>query len=93
LSAMLAVIVVTAAALFAWLFWKERKRQAQIEARWEQEQRARDSARIAAIEEGLRDWLTMLKLPQLEEEKQLQAAARQLRIVLVERLMRGPSVD
>jgi len=58
----------------------------------EQAQMARDVARCQAIEEGLRGWLKMLELPQLEEEKKLQAVAHQLRIVLVEKLMRGPRV-
>jgi len=58
----------------------------------EKAQQERDIARCAAIEEDLRDWLRMLKLPTLAKERKLQEAARQLRIVLVERLMSGPRV-
>lgn len=36
--------------------------------------------------------MKMLELPTLAEEKRLKEAARQLRIVLVERLMLGPKV-
>lgn len=61
-------------------------------AQWEQEQQALDKARCEEVEEGMREWLTMLKLPELEEKTKLEAAARQLRIVLVERLMHGPRV-
>lgn len=62
------------------------------QAQWEREQQARDKARCAEIEEGVREWLMTLGLPQLEEKTRLEAAARQLRIVLVERLMHGPRV-
>lgn len=62
------------------------------QAQWEQEQQARDKARCAEIEEGVREWLKMLGLPQLEEKTRLEAAARQLRIVLVEQLMHGRRV-
>jgi len=34
----------------------------------------------------------MLELPQFESKKKLEATARQLRIVLVEKLMNGPRV-
>ena len=65
--------------------------------RWKQQgseeiQQARDKARVEAIEAGLLEWLTMLELPQLEDQTKRQEAARQLRIVLVEKLMRGPRV-
>lgn len=56
-------------------------------------QQARDKARVAAIEECLMEWLRGLQLPQLEEQTKLRASARQLRIVLVEKLVRGPRVD
>ena len=55
-------------------------------------QSERDKARIEQIEAGIRDWLMLLELPQLEDKMKLQEAARQLRIVLVEKLMRGPRV-
>lgn len=75
--------------------WFDYKRTRKIQMKQGQKQEAptrRDIAKCQYIEEGLQDWLKMLKLPQFEEEKQLQEAARQLRIVLVERLMRGPKV-
>lgn len=59
---------------------------------WEPERQSRDKARCEQIEAGLRDWLKMLELPQFEDQMKLQAAAHQLRIVLVEQLMRGPQV-
>ena len=63
-----------------------------LEAQLLETQRQRDIARCQAIEEDLQEWLTTLGLPALAEQKQLIAAARQLRIVLVERLMNGPKV-
>lgn len=62
------------------------------QAQWEREQQVRDKARCAEIEEGVQEWLKMLGLPQLEEKTRLEAAARQLRIVLVELLMHWPRV-
>ena len=80
------------AVFFVWWFYKEARNNRQQSAKWELEQQKRDKARIEAIEEGLREWMKMLGLPQLEEEKKLRAAARQLRIVLVEKLVHGPRV-
>ena len=77
--------------LFAWLIYKEAKQSHQTKLELEQRQQERDKAKIAKIEEGLLDWLTMLELPQLAEQKKRQEAARQLRIVLVEKLLNGPS--
>lgn len=80
------------AALFLWLPGRAFGKKTKIQEAWEQEQKVRDMARCAAVEEGLKDWLTTLRLPALEEQTRLEAAARQLRIVLVETLMRGPRV-
>ena len=79
-------------ALVLWLDGRKPSKPTKTQERWEQEQQARDKARCADIEEGVREWLTMLKLPELEEKTKLEAAARQLRIVLVEQLMHGPRV-
>lgn len=87
---LLAVLVL---GLFAWWICKEAKKLKQIQLEMEQRQQARDKARIAKIEEGLREWLVMLELPQVADQKKLQEATRQLRIVLVEQLLNGPSVD
>lgn len=46
----------------------------------------------AEIEEEMQEWLKMLGLPQPEGKMQLEAAARQLRIVLVGQLVHGPMV-
>ena len=85
-------VLLLGAALFGWLIYrevlKERRRSAQLELK----QRERDVSRCADIEEGLRDWLMTLELPQFEEQTRLEVAAHQLRIVLVERLMRGPRI-
>ena len=78
--------------LCAWWIYKEAKQSHQTQLEMEQRQQARDKARIANIEAGLREWLKMLELPQLEEEMKPQEAAHQLCIVLVEKLLNGPSV-
>ena len=87
---LLLAILGSALGLALWFFRRERDNQTKIRTQWEQTQQALDRARCEAIEEGLRGWLTMLRLPELEEQTKLKAAARQLRIVLVEKLMRGP---
>jgi len=66
--------------------------QDQTLKQWEPERQLRDRARCEYIEEGLQEWLKMLELPQFEDQMILQAAAHQLRIVLVEQLVRGPRV-
>ena len=78
--------------LCAWWICKEAKQSHQTQLEMEQRQQARDKARIANIEAGLQDWLVMLELPQFEDQMKLQEAARQLRIVLVEKLLNWPSV-
>ena len=75
--------------LFAWWIYKEMQSSRQQQEQWEQKQKERDKARLEVIEEDLREWLKTLGLPQLEEEKKLQEAARQLSIVLFDRIMRG----
>ena len=75
--------------LCAWWIYKEMQSSRQQQEQWEQKQKERDRARLEVIEEDLREWLKMLGLPQLEEEKKLQEAARQLSIVLFDRIMRG----
>ena len=82
----------TAGGLCAWWIRRETTKGSQLREQMEQAQQARDIAKCEAIEEGLREWLKMLELPQFEEQTKLQEAARQLRIVLVERLLRGPRV-
>lgn len=77
---------------YAWFFYREMNPSPSQEEMQLQEQQRRDTARCLYIEEGLREWLKMLNLPQLEEGTKLQEASRQLRIVLVERLMQGPRV-
>ena len=88
----LLIFLCAVAALFAWLACRAPSKPTKRQEQWEQAQQERDKARCADIEEGVREWLTMLKLPELEEKTKLEAAGRQLRIVLVERLMRGPRV-
>ena len=90
----LLLLVSLGAVAALYLLWIGRKldNPTKTKAQWEQAQQARDRARCADIEEGVREWLTMLKLPELEEQTKLEAAARQLRIVLVEKLMHGPQV-
>ena len=80
------------AALCLWLLGRASDKKTKIKMTWEQEQQARDMTRCEAIEAGLKDWLTMLQLPVLEEQTKLEEAARLLRIVLVEKLMHGPRV-
>ena len=80
------------AALFVWLIFRAHRTRAKQEAQRVEERQQGDIAKCLAIEEDLRAWLVMLRLPALEEQKQLKAAARQLRIVLVERLVSGPRI-
>ena len=80
------------ASLGIWWLYREASKQATIRAQWVQELRARDEARCQAIEADLQEWLKMLELPALEEQTRLAAAARRLRIVLVERLVSGPRI-
>ena len=80
------------AALFVWLIFRSLRTRAKQEAQRVEERQQRDIAKCLAIEGDLRAWLMMLRLPALEEQKQLEAAARQLRIVLVERLVSGPRI-
>ena len=77
-------------ALCVWLLFRERRTQARQMTLLEEAQKVRGIARCQAIEEELQAWLTMLELPSLAEQTRLAAAARQLRIVLVERLVNGP---
>ena len=51
--------------------------------------------RLAAkeLDIAISDWLKMLELPQLEIEMKRQAAARQLRIVLIEKLLLSQNPD
>lgn len=79
-------------ALCLWLTGRASDKKTKIQTKWEQEQRVRDIARCEAIEAGLKDWLTTLQLPALEEQTKLEEGARLLRIVLVERPMHGPRV-
>ena len=78
--------------LLLWLIHQESCKTTKKKDLWALEQQVRDAARCKTIEEGLQEWLKTLELPELAEKKKLEAAARQLRIVLVERLMRGPRV-
>ena len=80
------------ASLFGWLSVQAKRSKAMREARMQQEQQTRNEAKCKAIEADLQDWLKMLELPALAEQTRLEAAARQLRIVLVERLVNGPRV-
>jgi len=87
-----AFVLLPFAGLSLWYFYIEKRKNKQRVDRMELEQQERDKARCLYIEEGLLFWLKMLELPQLAEQTKLQEAARQLRIVLVERLMHGPRV-
>ena len=78
--------------LSLWCNGRETSKPTKMQEQWEQEQKVRDKAKCEAIEEDIRDWLMMLKVPGLEEKTKLEAAALQLRIVLVERIAHGPRV-
>jgi hypothetical protein len=79
--------------LSVWFYYKEAARRRKQLAALEQEQREQMRARYEDTEAGLQEWLKALKLPQLEEQTRLEAASRQLRTVLSDRLMRMPRVD
>ena len=76
--------------LFVWLIFRAHRTRTKQEAQQAEARQQRDIAKCQAIEEDLRAWLMMLRLPVFEDQRQLEVAARQLRIVLVERLMNGP---
>ena len=80
------------ALLFVWLIFRAHRTRTKQEAQQAEARQQRDIAKCQAIEEDLRAWLMMLRLPVFEEQRQLEVAARQLRIVLVERLMNGPRI-
>lgn len=80
------------AGLCAWWFYKEAQKARQQQDLWEQEQQERWKTKYEETEEGLREWMSTLGLPQLEEETRLREAAHQLRTVLSERLMKMPRV-
>ena len=92
ISLLMLVLLCAVAALCVWLIVRGRDNQAKLQAQIAARQQVRDTARCEEIEAGLKDWLTTLQLPALEERTKLEAAARQLRTVLVEQLMRGPRV-
>jgi len=89
---LLFLLLLCASLFFLWCIYKTRKSIHQQEKRIEIEQRERDVARCAKIEEGLMEGLAMLELPQLADQTKLKAISRQLRIVLVEQLMHGPKI-
>ena len=80
------------AALYWWCWCRDSAQQAKQEVWWERERIERDKRRVEAIEDGLAAWIDLLELPQLAEQTKRQEAVRQLRIVLVEQLMRGPKI-
>lgn len=86
------------AALAAWWLYASAKRDRLQWETFRQEQRAKEAARIAAIEEDLQECLATLGLPQLEEKTKRQEAAHRLCTVLVERIglglrVRGSPID
>ena len=74
------------------LIVRARRNQTRLLIQLAAEQRTRDEAKCQAIEADLQEWLKTLELPALEEQTRLAAAARRLRIVLVERLVSGPRI-
>ena len=87
-----ALLVCALVVLFVWLIWRENEKTAKIRVLWATEQQQRNEAKCQAIEADLQAWLMTLELPALVERTRLEAAARQLRIVLVERLVNGPRI-
>ena len=80
------------ALLFVWLILRAHRTRTKKEAQQAEARQQRNIAKCQAIEEDLRVWSLTLRLPTLEEQRQLEVAARRLRIVLVERLMNGPRI-
>ena len=85
-------ILLLCGVLFLWSFYKQYQKYRQLLAKIKREQQKRWLARYEDTEEGLRSWLLVLKLPQLEEETKRAEVAHQLRIVISERLMMMPDV-
>jgi hypothetical protein len=66
-----------------WLASKEHKREFQEQEAW----RKQTLLALKKLDSSLSDWLLMLELPQLEEQKRREVVAHRLRIVLIEKLM------
>ena len=92
MKVMLLICLVIGALFLLFLYisiQKSRRLTIQIEQALEEDNRSR----VLALEADLQDWLQTLQLPALADQTKLAAAARQLRKVLVERLMNGPRYD
>jgi len=87
---MIVMVTLVFSALLLLFFYICTTQSRKLLARLQQAQQEESRTRIAALDEGLRDWLRTLEIPILGDQKKLEAAAHQLRKVLVERLMSGP---
>lgn len=75
---------------FLWFLYKSILQSSRLLIQIQQEQQEENRTRLEEIDKGLRDWLKTLEIPILADQTRLEAAAHQLRRVLVERLMNGP---
>ena len=65
-----------------------RKESMQVD-NWIASRPQREQARKELVSSALQNWLLMLELPQFEDQKKREEAARQLSIVLFDQLMNG----
>lgn len=68
---------------FYW-FWNKRT---STDSQLEEALRQLQTNNVRKLDDSLSDWLGMLELPQLAEQKKREEVARQLRTVLIERLL------
>jgi len=72
-----------------WLIYKNRE----LEAQCKEKAKQLNIMFAKRLDSELSNWLLMLELPQLEEEKKRLEVGRQLRIVLIERLLLSQNPD
>ncbi len=75
------------------VFYEQSKSQQWKQKSMEQERLKQAKQDLLALDAALSDWFDLLQLPQLAEETKRQEAARQLRTVLIEKLMRQKVPD
>jgi len=80
------LIILLALSLAA--IWLAASKLDMMERRQQQEWIEQTAMHLQELDTALEEWLEALKLPQLEEETQRKEAARRLRTVLIEKLLR-----
>jgi hypothetical protein len=69
-----------------------RSSEEQWEKWWKEQREERTRRKTEEVQEGIETWLLSLRSPQLARQKQRKESARQLSIVLIEKLLEMPSL-